>query len=907
MKYSFLLFIFILPITVLAQETLPLSARQKAELLQKSWVNDVPFEKIEISEGSNQVNAFVVNPLNANQFFVAPQSGGLWFSQNGGETFEAIFENQPIQQIDALTIDWKSKTIGVGTPYGLFLSFDRGKSWIFSGLSSVQNITSIVINPKNTNEIVVGVSGNRYGADEKRGIFKTTDGGKTWQHKLFVGTRAGIEQIVATDDFTLYATAWQTEDSYWESIPYGALSAVYKSNDGGENWQKITTQNNGFLSGNFIGKIGLAVYDKNTIYAVVDNQSVKTKNGGTKSVEKTTSVYLSDGDFETMSKNDFLQLDNNKLDAFLYAIGQHEKYTAQNLKNMILAEITSPAKLISFLGVRTQEVTGTQVYLTNDGGNSWKKTHTQSLDDVFYRNGKKFATITVSPTNKNHLFIGGYPLLESLDGGKTWKNKSTVSLRNGFFSLHYQSNTLFAITKNGLTISYDNGTHWSEKNVPESKLFDKITFDKNQNTLYLAGKQGVLMQKETQWNKISSLTQYVAGNKSYVGDQNGSFYQYDAQKQTLLPLGSMYFSENKAPLRFSEQAPLIVSPQNNDILYAGSNKLHISMDKGKNWRTISDDLTNGDKKGNKAYGTISAIAESPFLFGLIYVGSDDGMIHLSENGGVSWQKIYNAFPNPLKVKSLIASKHNRQRVIAALNSLDPGNHEPFLFLSNDLGKTWNQIRADLPEHKINVIKEDTKNDQVLYVGTENGFYVSFNLGESWQPFGKLPNAPVLDIHIDDNNEMLVSVEGHGIYRTSVEMLQQLRVAVTSQDFYPLQQSLRIAHSNHWGNTWNQWVTTQSPEIHFCGFAAKEGVNVNVKIMKGKVTLQSFNHKTKQGFNYIPYDLTISNVGKLMYEKSMQKLFLVSATDGKVYLPKGKYKVVFNIGDGFEEERDLEIY
>ncbi|MFK8301365.1 hypothetical protein ACI75Y_00505 [Capnocytophaga stomatis] len=909
MKHLFSAFFTVFSLALSAQETLPLSIRQKAELKEKSWVKETPFERIHAADIGNKINTFSVNTYNANEVVIAPNSGGLWHSQNGGETFEFIFENQPTQQVNALAVEWKTGVIWVGTPYGLFASLDKGKTWEFKGLASSQNISSITINPKNTEEVVVGVLGNQYNADEKRGIFKTNDGGKTWQHKLFIGTRAGVRQIVATNNGnTLFASVWHSEDSYWESKPYGNLSCIYKSSNGGESWNKIT-QSNGFLNGNFVGKIGLAVYDQNTIYAVVDNRSVKTRNSASKSVDRITKIHLSDRDFETMSKSDFLNLDDNQLDAFLHNIGLNEKYTAVNLKNMISAEITSPSRLFSFLGAKHQEVVGAEVYFSNDGGTSWGKTHSNPLNDTFYQNGDDFASITVNPANKNHIFIGGFPLLESVDGGKSWRNKHSISLQNGFYQIHYQLNTLFATTRNGFSISYDNGKNWSFKNAPQSASFDKIVYDKNKNTFYLAGEQGILMKNNSQWNRILPQSQVISGNKLYVGAENGSFYDFDDNKNVLNPLGSMYFAENKAPLRFGKRTPLLISPQNSDILYAGSNKLHISMDKGKNWRTISGDLTNGDKKGNKAYGTISSIAESPFLFGLIYTGSDDGMIHVSNNGGVSWQMIYNAFPKPLNVNNLVASKHNRNRVIATLKSTDENNREPFIFLSNDLGKSWTEIRSDLPESRINVIKEDPKNEQILYVGTNDGLYVSFNLGESWHPFVKnLPETGILDIFIDENSgEMLVSTEGSGVYKTSVSILQDLRAAIIAQDFYPLQEKIRVAHSPLWGNTWNEWEKATSPEIHFYGFAAKEDLSVNVKIMKGKATLQSFTYKTNKGFNYIPYDLTISDVGKLMYEKSLQRLILTASVDKKYYLPKGKYKIVFSIGDGFEEERELEIY
>ena len=908
MKHIFLACFASLSFAVSAQETISLSVRQKAELNEKSWVKEVPFERITTNRVGNKIHTFCINEHNVYEMVVAPNSGGLWYSKNGGETFVSLLHNQPTQQVNALAVDWKSKTIWVGTPYGVFTSTDMGKNWVFKGLAAVQNITSIVINPKNTEEVIVGVLGNKYNADEKRGIFKTTDGGKTWQHKLFVGTRAGIQQIVSTDmGKTLYVSVWETNDSQWESNPYGSLSCIYKSDNNGDTWNKIS-QGNGFPNGDFIGKIGLAAYDKNTIYAIVDNHSAKAKTIAPKSVEKTTQIHLSERDFETMNKSEFLNLDNQKLEVFLHNIGQNEKYTAQNLKNIIAAEITSPTKLLSFLGVKSKTIVGAEIYVSNDGGKSWTKTHSTPLDDTFYHNGKDFGSITVNPSNKNHILIGGYPLLESTDGGKSWKNKSSVSLQDGYYQVYFQNNIIFSATRKGLSVSFDGGKNWTIKNVPQSEDFGKIAYDKTKNTFYFAGNQGIFMQNN-QWQRILDYSNIILGNKTYVGENNGIFYEFDNENGNLKPLGSMYFNENKAPLRFAKQTPLLVSPQNNDILYAGSNKLHISMDKGKTWRTISEDLTNGDKKGNKAYGTISAIAESPFLFGLIYTGSDDGMIYTSNNGGVSWQMIHNAFPKSLKVNNLIASKHERKRVLATLINNDENSREPYIFVSNDFGKTWSDIRSNLPESSINVLKEDPKNEQILYLGTDNGLYISFNLGESWHPFVKnLEQTGISDIFINENtSEMIVSTQGSGIYKASVEALQQLRVAITSQDFYPIHDKIRVPYSTTWGNTWSQWATTTTPQIAFCGFAAKEGLPLNIKIMKGKTTLQTLTHKTNKGFNYITYDLTISEVGKIMYEKTLQKLFLTSSSDGKVYLPKGKYTVVFSIDNGFDEERELDIY
>ena len=422
--------------------------------------------------------------------------------------------------------------------------------------------------------------------------------------------------------------------------------------------------------------------------------------------------------------------------------------------------------------------------------------------------------------------------------------------------------------------------------------------------------QAVLAQNNSHWNTFKrNIHSLSFGNDSYAAEAYGKFFTFFPDKDQLFPLGSAYYGENKAPLRFGEKAPLLISPQNKDIIYIGSNKLHISMDKGRNWRTISDDVTNGNKQGNKAYGTISAIAESPFMFGLLYTGSDDGMIYTTDNGGVSWKQIYNAFPRALKVNNLITSKHQRNRVLATLISTDETQGDPIIFMSNDNGKSWTDIHSNLPDAKVNVLKEDPKNEQILYAGTDNGLYITFNLGESWQPFSQgLPETGVNDIYIDDSNgEMTVATLGRGIYRTSVKMMQELRAAIATQAFFPLETPITIPYSPNWGNAASEWDDPVQPKVYFYAFAANDNVEVPIKIMKGRVTLQSFKYKSNKGFNYIPYDLSISPEGKLAYEKSLQKIFLSTATDGKVYLPKGRYTVVFTLPDGFEEERTLDIF
>ena len=325
MKNNLLILFLLIATTAAAQEMLPLSLRQKEELKSNSWVRETPFEQVIVKEVGNRISAFSVNPKNSNEFMVAPQNGGLWLTQNGGETYEQLCVTLPTQSITALAADWQSGTIAVGTSYGVFISNDKGKTTEFRGLTNMQGINSLYINPSNPQELVAGVLGNPYKADEKRGVFRTSDGGKSWQQKQFVSTRTGIAQLVASPDHSvLLAVAWEVNSTLWNSEPYGSNSAIYKSTDKGNNWTKIST--NGFLRGN-IGRIGITVFDAKTYYAVVDNRNTKRKETSNSPL-KTSRIHLSVQDFDNMSKSDFLALDNNRLDIFLHNIGQDEKYTA---------------------------------------------------------------------------------------------------------------------------------------------------------------------------------------------------------------------------------------------------------------------------------------------------------------------------------------------------------------------------------------------------------------------------------------------------------------------------------------------------------------------------------------------------------------------------------------------------
>ena len=279
------------------------------------------------------------------------------------------------------------------------------------------------------------------------------------------------------------------------------------------------------------------------------------------------------------------------------------------------------------------------------------------------------------------------------------------------------------------------------------------------------------------------------------------------------------------------------------------------------------------------------------------------MIYTSQNGGVSWQMIYSSFPTPNRVACLLASKHTQERVYAILQN---DNHQALLFRSNNMGKSWDNLKANLPEETLNVIVEDPANEQVLYLGTENGLYVSFDMGEKWHPFKEnLPRSSVSAIAINpQNNQLYVGTKGHGFFTANVTSLRELRAAVQAQLFYPLKETYTIAYSPKWGNAPSPWQAAEEPVLYLESFASKDNNTIKISVVKNKITLAKFTYQTKVGFNFIPFDLTFVEDGRIAYEKKLLTTFK-KADNGKYYLPKGNYQIIFE-SDGFEEERTLVI-
>ncbi|MBA2745190.1 MAG: glycosyl hydrolase, partial [Flavisolibacter sp.] len=700
---------------------------QRKVLDQRSTLNHVKFRNIGPTVMSGRVDDIEVNPADPTEFYVAYATGGLWHTKNNGQSFTPIFDSADVIGIGDIAVNWNQegkRTIWVGTGevnssrssysgIGVYKSADNGKTWEYLGLPGSHHIGKIQLHPQNENIAWVAAQGPLYSAGKQRGIFKTTDGGKTWIHTLAIDEYTGVVEmeINPINPDELYAAAWYRTRSAWNFVESGSTSGIYKSTDGGNTWKLVSTPGSGFPNGAHVGRIGLAVYPKNPniIYAVVDNQQAKPDTA-----KKDSALYLLD-DLKNLSIQEFAQLDEIKLDSFLKRNRLFPKYNARTVKEMVALQKVKPTSLYDYLYINTGfEGTpiGAEVYRSDNGGISWKKTNEKDIQ-TFFTYGYYFGKIYVSPYNPEKLYILGVYLHLSKDGGKTWNVVDKPNVHADHHALWINPNRdSHVINGNdgGLNISYDDGENWFKANTPPVGQFYAITVDDAKPYNVYGGLQdnGVwyLPSLRSRNSFAGSGLGLADGIEKNLGGGDGMQVQVDTRNNNTVYYGSqfgVYSRTNKLnreetrritprhdlgefPLRFNWQSPILLSKHNNDILYFGSNRLHRSFNQGDTMIALTGDLTKGKKPGDVPYGTLTTIAESPLRFGLIYTGTDDGQVHVSKDAGASWinistpRKKGSSLPQDLWVSRVIASSHKEGRVYVTLNGYRFDHFNPYVFV-----------------------------------------------------------------------------------------------------------------------------------------------------------------------------------------------------------------------------------
>ena len=674
--------------------------------------------------------------------YVGAGSGNLWKSINNGITWRPVFEKESAFAIgDVALAPSNNKIVWVGTGEtqprhsgfsysgtGVFKSTDAGNTWRHVGLAETHHIGKVLVHPTNPDIVYVAAIGHAWTDNPQRGLFKTVDGGDTWKHVLAISDQTGVVDLVMDphDPETLYAAAWH-KTRYKMA---GPESGIYKSTDGGENWKRL---GGGLPENTDLGRSGLAVAlsNPNVVYAFIDNHSPS-------------------GD----------------------------------------------------------RIIGAEVYRSDDKGETWKRTHAESLYNVYRQYGWKFADIHVIPDDENALFILGNRVYYSKNAGKTFQRIGEKIVRlhdHKTRAMHLDHHDMWIDPKNpdrvllgndgGLFTSYDRGATWLHiNNLPIGEFYTihveegagpfKIYGGTQDNASHVGPSTARLEDaREDDWSQVF-LDRWGGGDGFvtlpdptdrqwvYYEHQHGDIYRKKLGGSPLTGAkGDKHIRPEaqlgKPPYRFGWYTPFIISHHNPLTLYVGGNKLLKSIDRGNHWKEVSPEFVKEPKLGNRGpvpLGVITSIAESHLQQGLIYVGLDNGQVHRTSDDGQTWTKCHDGLPKKW-VSRVEASQHELGTVYVSLTGYRDDDFSTYLYRSTDQGATWRSIASNLPAESVNVIREDPRGPEVLYVGTDLGVYVSTNRGGSWQSLcASLPTTPVHDLAIHPiEHQLVIGTHGRSVF------------------------------------------------------------------------------------------------------------------------------------------------
>jgi photosystem II stability/assembly factor-like uncharacterized protein len=690
------------------------------------------------------IDIAVVTPKGKNYtIYVATPSAGLWKTDNEGVTWNPIFEQGPSTTIGDVSVTPSNPNIvwmGTGEAnifrssqagIGVYKSTDAGKTWQHMGLEDTYTIPRIVIHPKNPDIVYVAAGGHEWTFNPNRGIYKTTDGGKTWAKIFYVNEKTGANDLVmdSSDPETLYATTWQRIRLKWNdprSFPDHTGSGVWKTTDGGKSWKPI---NNGLPQPQYRGRIGidLCLSKPNVIYVYVDN---------------------------------------------------YEK-----ARELTPEEVASAVR---------QPIKSSTVYRSDDKGETWTQVSGLTSEQKAFMErhsatyGWVFAQIRVDPNDENTVYTMGLGLNVSRDGGKIFQRVAVPGGgdHHGLWIDPDNSNYLINVCDAGFAISYDKGVTWRNfRNLMPFTQFYNLGYDMASPFHVYGASQDLgsyrgIIDLSLGRDKIPAVDfESAPGGEasSHAIDPTNPNIVYSSSSRSDLSMTGEGRSKRILPLPWENEprlrqqwiSPTILSPHNPSIVFHGMQYLFMSRDRGDTFEQISPDLTYNTKTemGDIPYHTIFAISESPLKAGLIYVGTDDGKVHVTKDYGKTWTEIMAGLPYQKWVSRIVASAYNMATVYMTQNGKRDDDFTPYVWKSTDYGKTWTSIASNIPLGPVNVIREDPVNKDILYLGTDLAVYVTTDGGKNWNVLAaNLPTTYVHDLIIHPrDNIIVIATHGRGMW------------------------------------------------------------------------------------------------------------------------------------------------
>ena len=688
-------------------------------------------------------------PGKPNLFYFGATGGGVWETKNGGRTWKNLsdgFFGGSVGAIEVSTDDPNVIYVGggettvrgnVSSGYGVWKTENAGKSWKQMGLENSRHIPRIRVHPKNHNIVYAAVLGNIYKPTQERGVYKSTDGGNSWRKTLFANENAGAVDLIMdpNNPRILYASTWNIQRTPYSLSSGGDGSALWKSTDSGESWEEIS-KNKGFPS-DTLGIIGVTVSPVNSdrVWAIVEN---KEKGG---------------------------------------------------------------------------------VYRSDDGGETWTNINSERK---LRQRAWYYTRIYADPQDEDIVYVLNVRYHKSTDGGKTYETfNAPHGDHHDLWIAPEDPNRMVIGDDGGAQTTYDGGETWSTYHNQPTAQFYRVTTDNSFPYKIYAAQQDNSTIRITHRNEGGSINEddweETAGGESahiaidplnndivYGGSYDGFLTRYNHKKQTVRsisvwPDNPMGHGAEDMKYRFQWNFPIFFSPHNPKKLYTASNHLHATTNEGESWELLSPDLTRNDPTKLKSSGgpitqdntsveyycTIFAAAESPVQEGVIWTGSDDGLIHITKDGGANWEDVTpKGMPEWMMINSIEPSVFDAGTCYVAGTKYKTGDFAPYLYKTNDFGKTWKKITDGIPsEHFTRVLREDPKQKGILYAGTETGMYISFDDGNNWKAFQlNLPIVPITDLAVKDNN-LIVATQGRSLWiLDDLSLLHQLSEAKNKDNF-----------------------------------------------------------------------------------------------------------------------------
>ena len=904
-------------------EAMQASIDKRHQMRNSSLLHHYPARNIGPVVQGGRIVDIAVDHQDIHTYYVAYASGGVFKTTNNGVSFAPVFDDLGALTIGDMAIapsDANTLYVGTGennssrSSYagsGLYKSSDAGKSWDYLGLGSIHHTGRIIIHPDNPQTLWVAAIGPLYSHSPDRGVYKSTDGGKTWDKTLYINDSTGVIDLVIHpgDPNTLWAATWERTRYAWNFKGNGPGTGIYKSTDGGETWRKSME---GLSEGTLRGRIGLDISQSNPniLYAVLDNQAKYTPE---KDDDDSPADAYTIAQVIPWAEKDWLSASDDKLDNFLRNSGYPAQYTAASIKAGLRSDSYSTADIIAYLGdtkdlLDETDYIGAELYRSEDGGKTWAKQNEYYLPGVFYSFGYYFGQVRVDPQDPQRLYIHGVPLIVSGDGGKTFAPTDSIPP-----SLHGDQHAMWINPENpehillgndgGLYVSYDRGARWQHLNNDAVGQFYTVNVDMEtpyrvygglQDNGTIRGASTTVPGKSGEWEKLplGCDGMYVATDPRnaqivYLGCQYG-FYQkinLDNQKrQTITPEGKI--GEDRE--RRNWRTPLILSSHNPEILYYGSQRVWRSLDGANNWEAISPDLSRNLPQGNVPHSTITALAESPLKFGLLYAGTDDGRLWRSKDGGGSWTPIETGLPANRWVAYLHPSPHEEGTLFVTLTGYRYDDFGTYIYKSTDYGSTWTSIKGDLPEEATNVLIQDPVHPDLLYLGTDHGTWASLDGGAHWQHLSQIPNVATYDMIVHPRDlDLVVATHGRSVYIADLDGLHAIMKAGAEQSLTALPVN-NIRKSSNWGKSRVPWMPVNEPSLRIPYYLSKgDTVNpVTLEITNDKGTIiarQQFS--PKKGYGSYQWNLKTTPAALSKKAKALP-----------AYVEKGKYTATLIHGE-----------